>query len=445
MDAFARKQLVALLASHGQNICTDPRRLRALLDDECPSLKREVNVLIAALEQRIPHEIMSASHQLPWPLFSARLIQRLVAERAMEEVAARWAVDSWGVGLGRVSESALVQAEPRANPKNTVEEIHPSAATKIQDPESHSSPGDEGRWSTRLTRTNWIALAILCATPPVAWAAVTSFPGAGYVIVVFFCLLVLAVILTWPRKTTHQPGTRRPAWVFLIFGVYVLMLVAALYLPWVALALTAHVGYFVALCVAVSVFFLLGFTLTMIPIGHYWRLPLFQNSIILPLIGSATCAATLFAGGAVASHEFLFGPKHELRFDARPEEVKERAREQERGAAASMIMLISVPIVWTAWLCIFLFLSKVINRLTWNDRIYQWLLAGSVLELLVAIPMHLIVRRRAVCCAGEGTGVGIGVGIVIMFIALGPAVFLLFFQRYKDTYSGRGKGKTRRA
>jgi hypothetical protein len=107
MDIHVRENLITIVVSHGQTAFDDSRRLRALLNDECPGLKREVNVLIAALELRIPQEIMSASHELPWPVFSARLIQRLVTERAMEELPARWAVDSWGVALGRVSESAL--------------------------------------------------------------------------------------------------------------------------------------------------------------------------------------------------------------------------------------------------------------------------------------------------------------------------------------------------
>ena len=44
------------------------------------------------------------------------------------------------------------------------------------------------------------------------------------------------------------------------------------------------------------------------------------------------------------------------------------------------------------------------------------------------------------CCAGLGTGLGIGVGIIVMVIAIGPAVFFLFFRRYKQAYS-RDRGR----
>jgi hypothetical protein len=68
---------------------------------------------------------------------------------------------------------------------------------------------------------------------------------------------------------------------------------------------------------------------------------------------------------------------------------------------------------------------------------YQLLLAGSVVELLVALPMHLVVRRRTECCAGFATGLGIGVGLVVMLIALGPAVFFLFYRRYRQAPARR--------
>jgi hypothetical protein len=78
--------------------------------------------------------------------------------------------------------------------------------------------------------------------------------------------------------------------------------------------------------------------------------------------------------------------------------------------------------------------------LTLSDRMYQILLAGSVAELLVAVPMHLVVRQRAQCCAGMYTALGIGLGIVVMFAAMGPAVFFLFFRRYKQAYASRTRG-----
>lgn len=67
------------------------------------------------------------------------------------------------------------------------------------------------------------------------------------------------------------------------------------------------------------------------------------------------------------------------------------------------------------------------------------ILAGSALELLVAVPAHVIVRRREECCAGVGTGVGICCGLAVMVVALGPGVAVLYYRRVRQI-SQRGNG-----
>ena len=62
-------------------------------------------------------------------------------------------------------------------------------------------------------------------------------------------------------------------------------------------------------------------------------------------------------------------------------------------------------------------------------RAVSWLFRGSILELLVAVPSHVIVRRRHDCCAPMVTGFGITSGIAIMLISFGPSVLLLFKKR----------------
>jgi len=70
-------------------------------------------------------------------------------------------------------------------------------------------------------------------------------------------------------------------------------------------------------------------------------------------------------------------------------------------------------------------------------RALKWLFRGSVLELLVAVPTHVIVRRRDDCCAPLVTGFGITSGIAIMLIAFGPSVLLLFKKRM-EKYERQG-------
>jgi len=72
-------------------------------------------------------------------------------------------------------------------------------------------------------------------------------------------------------------------------------------------------------------------------------------------------------------------------------------------------------------------------------RLIAWLLKGSVLELLIAVPCHIAVRQRGDCSAPIATGFGIATGIAIMLLAFGPSVMFLFRKRF-DRYRSRKTG-----
>ncbi len=72
-------------------------------------------------------------------------------------------------------------------------------------------------------------------------------------------------------------------------------------------------------------------------------------------------------------------------------------------------------------------------------RLIAWLLKGSVLELLIAVPCHIVVRQRGDCSAPIATGFGIATGIAIMLLAFGPSVMFLFRKRF-DRYRSRKTG-----
>jgi hypothetical protein len=65
------------------------------------------------------------------------------------------------------------------------------------------------------------------------------------------------------------------------------------------------------------------------------------------------------------------------------------------------------------------------------------LIAGSILELLVAVPTHVYSRAKDHCCGGYATIWGIGVGISVMLFAFGPGVFFLFVRRWASVRSAR--------
>jgi len=91
--------------------------------------------------------------------------------------------------------------------------------------------------------------------------------------------------------------------------------------------------------------------------------------------------------------------------------------------------VVIVLALWIIWAVIFRGFAKADPAETLLKRAVRWLLRGSILELLVAVPSHVIVRRRGDCCAPAGTFWGIATGISIMLLCFGPGVFFLFVER----------------
>jgi hypothetical protein len=90
--------------------------------------------------------------------------------------------------------------------------------------------------------------------------------------------------------------------------------------------------------------------------------------------------------------------------------------------------------IWAGWAVIFYLFFR--NSSSATAKAISWLIKGSVLELLIAIPCHVIVRRRDECCATIPTGFGISTGIAIMLLSFGPSVLFLYRKRL-DGYSVR--------
>ncbi len=100
----------------------------------------------------------------------------------------------------------------------------------------------------------------------------------------------------------------------------------------------------------------------------------------------------------------------------------------------SMInIFITWLVLWLIWAIIFALYARRTPH--WLDNVVSWLLKGSVLELLIAVPCHLIVRHRNDCSAPGATGFGIATGIAIMLLSFGPSVLLLYQKRLQQ-YSG---------
>ena len=70
------------------------------------------------------------------------------------------------------------------------------------------------------------------------------------------------------------------------------------------------------------------------------------------------------------------------------------------------------------------------------SRLCKYLLKGSILELLIAVPTHIVARCRDYCCAGIMTFIGLTLGTSVMLFSFGPGVFFLFVARWRRLHPG---------
>lgn len=93
-----------------------------------------------------------------------------------------------------------------------------------------------------------------------------------------------------------------------------------------------------------------------------------------------------------------------------------------------MWLIIGAPLAsWLIWGLVFYAYRRHLSENL--DRVLNGLLGGSVLQLLIAIPCHVIVRNRDDCSAPWVTGYGIATGVAVMLIAFGPSVIFLYQRR----------------
>ena len=206
----------------------------------------------------------------------------------------------------------------------------------------------------------------------------------------------------------------RPWWVYAVVGVY-LLIVGGLALVPVLLQLFDNSSSYTPLIVITLALVLCEVALLLVPVRVGSRRPVTRRALWIPLLASATLAAVLGFGGALALGEYA----------RLPDSIE--------------WLLWAVPgALWLGWTFVFWTMSAGIGPEAVAMKLHRWLLAGSVLELLVAVPTHVVVRRRSDCCAGLGTGLGICAGVVVMLLAFGPSVGFLYYRRWKQVRTPKG-------
>ncbi len=147
---------------------------------------------------------------------------------------------------------------------------------------------------------------------------------------------------------------------------------------------------------------------------HIWKIKTTETARPMKRAAvGAAFAATLLSVGAIFSIVDL---------------IKEDFfSELENPSAFRHYLVLLIPVtVWLIWSVIFVIYLRQGNHYTWAGKIIRALIAGSVLELFVAVPIYA--TRQDECYCARGSYAGLIFGGTVLLWAFGPAIFLLFIR-----------------
>jgi len=171
--------------------------------------------------------------------------------------------------------------------------------------------------------------------------------------------------------------------------------------------------------------------LLIVPVGIATQRPTPRRPLFVPVLVCSFFLANLFFSAVLST---LCVTLRDQAFDflAFTGELVRIDPTEETAILDYMFGTITViGLLWLIWAVVFYRFARDDNPEALVKRTTRWLLRGSILELLVAVPSHIIVRNRHGCCAPFGTFWGIATGLAIMLLCFGPGVFFLFAERMR--------------
>ena len=129
----------------------------------------------------------------------------------------------------------------------------------------------------------------------------------------------------------------------------------------------------------------------------------------------AAFAVTLLSIGLLYSVMDLFSDKVVIDMGS-PSEAK---------SAFLRYAFLLIPLaLWCFWSVIFCVYWRQSDTYTWAGRVIRGLIAGSVLELIVAVPIYA--TRQETCYCARGSYAGLVFGGTVLLWAFGPGILILF-------------------
>jgi hypothetical protein len=218
---------------------------------------------------------------------------------------------------------------------------------------------------------------------------------------------------------------KRWAWMVAVLYAALLLVVTV---PGILLAFAPKVGLKEAASTLASggywlwlaVLFASQLALLAVPVRVASLRPVTQGPLWRTILAGGLMAGGLAGGAFLSIYEFV-------------------AWNKDHGAGYAWMALALVLLTWCIWALVFSRLSREMAPADIVSRQCRCLLKGSILELLIAVPTHVVARYRGYCCAGMLTFIGLTMGVSVMLFAYGPAVFFLFVERWNRLHPARNR------
>lgn len=197
--------------------------------------------------------------------------------------------------------------------------------------------------------------------------------------------------------------------------------------------------------IVLGVFVVAQAAMLVVPVATAERRPKSRRRLLVPIVTAAFLLANLFFAGLFAVLVAAMGDDASKVIEW-PADLTAQTVNQLPAVTGLITDLGFTPnadffavinviglllLFWMMWGLIFYHFAKADEPETLMRRATRWLLRGSILELLIAVPSHIIVRNRGDCCAPFSTFWGIVTGISVTLLTFGPGVFFLLAARMR--------------
>jgi hypothetical protein len=205
MNDQPRQRLFEIVSKHGVSVTEDARRCEGLLRDLCGDYPREINLLVGALRQRIPVDLLTASVAIPTEVLLAQMTKRLLDEQGIGEEFACWAVESWALALGKVTSVPAKRLASPAGPHILPAIVKPPPVAPIG-----STRAPSARAPSPIVTGKRPILGTL-PRPSVLWRMPVL--AAGLALLIFLAGIVLYLQLTRvpPKPSASQISRPQPS------------------------------------------------------------------------------------------------------------------------------------------------------------------------------------------------------------------------------------------